>query len=113
MREAGTERKKRLVGKYCREHRPGVYLFMYHKTCMYAEGCSTIASFGSKSEGIPKYCAAHKNAGHVLVYVASPSVPIISLFSRYYFVMSPSRAHACTTHACTTRHSKRRVNAKL
>jgi len=44
---------------------------MYHKTCMYAEGCSTIASFGSKDEGLAKYCAAHKHAGHVLVYVCS------------------------------------------
>jgi hypothetical protein len=84
---------KRRVGKYCREHRPAVYLFIYHKTCMYAEGCSKIASFGSKSEGVPKYCAAHKNAGHVLVYVSPPSVPIFPLF----FVISGSCTHVGAT----------------
>ena len=69
-RAAGSS-KKRQGGKFCREHRARVFVPMYHKTCMYAEGCSTIASFGSKDEGLPKYCAAHKNAGHVLVYVSS------------------------------------------
>jgi hypothetical protein len=41
---------------------------MYHRTCRYAEGCATIASFAPRGHGQPLYCALHKAPGDAVVY---------------------------------------------
>lgn len=53
---------------FSRQHRPRLFVPIYHKTCAYAEGCTTIASYAPKQHGQPMFCAMHKNAGDVVVY---------------------------------------------
>ena len=55
-------------GWWSRQHRPPLFVAMYHKTCAFAEGCCTIASYAPKGHPHPMFCASHKNAGDVLVY---------------------------------------------
>ena len=48
-------RGHRQAAKFCRLHRPAVYVDIHHRTCASPEGCTTIASFGSKHDGQPRY----------------------------------------------------------